>query len=241
MATQGVAKVKMHFAGGILFLLFMLVLVQPVTAGEDCWITALEKHEMGFDFVVESGVGGPDVNGAYLYTYTLYRIDQGDVTYRDPSHFTLKLACESEPATVLIVDGEAGIHLSGAVDAVTSIEVADSPFGMAEPGFGKDCRTNGIKLEFADGALEPDGDGISYPDDPDDPVLVISFASLGPPEEGYWFVKGGRNLTGSGGWDAGPPGDDVIFLSDGGTAIVPDCRPPVPVLPTSWGMLKQRY
>ncbi len=235
---------KIRCLGGAVLLLFYIMVPSPAAAS-DCWDSVIEQHETGFDFVIESEVTGPGAGGAYTYTYRLYRIDQGSVTYRDPSHFTIRFACDSETAEGLIIGGTSGITISGQDGYVEVLEVADSPFGFAEPGLGPDCTTNGIKLEFSDGVLQPDGDGISYPDDPDDPVLVITFSSLAGPEDGQWLVKGGRLLstTSAKGPVRSPvkPQLEVQYLTDGGDVLVPGCRPPVAVERSSWGTLKQIY
>jgi hypothetical protein len=228
-----------RFLGGTVILLYCLL---PLPAGAaDCWDAVSDQHETGFDFVLESAVTGPSAGGGYTYTYRLYRIDQGSVTYRDPSHFTIRFACDSETALGLIVGGMNGITFSGDDEHVRLVEVSDSPFGFAEPGLGQGCRTNGIKIHFSSGALKPDGDGVSYPADSDDPVLVISFLSLAGPKDGQFFVKGGRKLDPNPGDDTGKPDHPVEYLTDGGDAAVPGCRPPVAVHRSSWGVLKQIY
>lgn len=211
----------------------VLVLGSVGLAHAECWEGVEEQQEIGFDFVIESEVTGPDGNGVYTYTYILYRIDQGDVTYRDPSHFTIRFACEDEAASALVLGGVDGILIWGEPNAHID-ELADDPYGFAEPGLEDGCRANGLKIEFDDDALVPDGDGISYPDDPDDPVLMVQFTSLAAPVEDHWLVKGGRMKRTE-------MNDGVKFLTDGGTLLVPSCRPPVPVQDTSWGAIKNLY
>ncbi len=215
-----------------------LIVYAPAFA-DSCWDGVTEQHEIGFDFRVLSDVQGPDIQGVFIYTYRLFRVDQGPITYRDPSHITLRFGCEAEAARSIILGGAAGVTLGGEAGSVCAMEVAADGRGFNEPGLGQDCHTNGIKLELCNGALEPDGDGVSYPNDPGDPVLTISFRSLAPPADGLWFVKGGRKLSGSVGQGGGKP--PVTFLTDGGGARVPACRPPVPVETMSWSRVKQMY
>ena len=216
----------------------LLIIYSPAFA-DSCWDGVTEEHEVGFDFRVLADVQGPDIHGVYTYTYRLFRVDQGRITYRDPSHISIRFGCEAEAAKSIILGGDGGITLGGESGSVCAVEVAGDGYGFNEPGLSQDCHTNGIKFEFCNGALEPDGDGVSYPDDPDDPVLVVSFQSLAPPTDGLWFVKGGRKLSGSVGQSGVKP--PVTFLTDGGSLPVPACRPPVPVEAVSWSRVKQMY
>jgi len=216
----------------------LLITYSPASA-DSCWDGVTEQQEVGFDFRVVAEVVGPDAHGAYTYTYRLFRVDQGRITYRDPSHVSIRFGCDAEAAESIILGGDSGILLGGESESVCEVEVADDGYGFNEPGLGQDCHTNGIKFGFCEEELVPDGDGVSYPDDPDDPVLVISFQSLAPPTEGLWFAKGGRKLSGSVGQSGGKPA--VTFLTDGGPLRVPACRPPVPVEAMSWSRVKQLY
>jgi hypothetical protein len=216
----------------------LLIIYSPASA-DSCWDGVTEEHEVGFDFRVLADVQGPDILGVYTYTYRLFRVDQGRITYRDPSHISIRFECDAEAARSIILGGDDGITLDGESESVCAMEVAEDAYGFNEPGLSEDCHTNGIKFEFCEEGLVPDGDGVSYPADPDDPVLVVSFRSVAPPAEGLWFVKGGRKLTGSVGQGSEKP--PVTFLTDGGSLRVPACRPPVPVEAMSWSRLKQTY
>ncbi len=216
----------------------LLIIYSPAFA-DSCWDGVAEQQDVGFDFGVISDVQGPDIHGLYTYTYRLYRVDQGRITYRDPSHISIRFECEGEAASSIILDGDSGITLGGESESVCSLEVAEDSYGFNEPGLGQDCHTNGMKVGFCEGGLVPDGDGVSYPTDPDDPVLIVSFKSVAPPTEGLWFVKGGRDLSGAVGKNGTKP--LVRFLTDGGGIRVPACRPPVPVEATSWSRVKQMY
>ncbi len=217
----------------------LLFLVSSPALAASCWDGATEEQEIGFDFLVLGEVQGPDDRGIYTYSYALYRVDQGGITYRSPSHVSILFGCEGEAASGLILGGVSGISLGGASSAVCSTEVAMDASGFNEPGLGDSCPTNGFKLEFCDEVPAPDGDGSSFPDDPNDPVLTISFRSLASPVEGAWFLQGGRNLVGS-----VVPGSEkppVTFLTDGGKLLVPSCLPPLPAESASWGRVKQMY
>ncbi len=236
-SSEGVASVLKRLSG-----VFIVLLSVPFLAGSasaaGCWDSVTPQQDLGFDYAVDAVVQGPDFDGIYIYTYRIYRLDQGAITYRDPSHVSLNFGCDSEPAWSLIIGGAQGLLITGDAAHACQVEVATDPAGFAEPGLDRGCRTNGIKIEFCDGALEPDGDGVSYPDDPDDPVLTIQFQSLADPSDGHWLVKGGRKFTG--GWGSQLPGS-TTFLTDGGTVPVPGCRPPLPVEAVSWSHLKQIY
>jgi hypothetical protein len=225
--------------GGTLSVLCALVVVGTATA-DPCWYSIQSGHDLGFDFIIQAEVQGPDDRGVTAYTYHIFRVDEGQITYRDPSHFSLEFACDGQAAADLVIGGLGGIRLSGETASVCDLKLADSPFGLEEPGLGTDCRLNGLKITFCSGALVPDGDGISYPDDPDDPVLTIRFLALGKAQDGAWFAKGGRKLTGDLGFGSSA-GRAVSFLTDGGGLPVPGCTPVVPVESVSWGRVKSLY
>ncbi len=225
--------------GGTLPVLCVLVLA-GAAAGDTCWDSVQEGHDLGFDFVIQADVQGPGTQGVAAYTYKIYRVDQGQITYRDPSHLSIQFACDGQGAADLVIGGLAGLLVSGAPGAACELELADDPQGMAEPGLGSGCRVNGLKITLCSGALVPDGDGISYPADPDDPVLVIRFLALGGSQDGEWVVKGGRKLDGDLGFGSSSH-RDVVFLTDGGGLPVPGCIPVVPVEAVSWGRVKSLY
>ncbi len=239
LGNEGVTSVLKRMTTVLLTALVALIGVRAAYAGS-CWDPVQEGHETGFDFAVQDSVSGPDSHGVYTYRYRVHRIDQGSVTYRDPSHLAIEFGCDAEAASEILLGGPSAIVMTGAGDKVCETEVAYDPAGFEEPGLGGGCRANGIKLTFCDGALVPDGDGVSYPDDPDDPVLVITFRSLSPPTYGEWFMKGGRLFSPIFGTFGGAR-RDVEYLTDGGLLRVPGCRPPTPTFPVSWSRLKQLY
>jgi len=225
--------------GGTLPLICALFLA-GTAPGDSCWTSIQPGGDLGFGFRIQAEVQGPDDQGVTAFTYHIFRIDQGQITYRAPSHLSIQFGCDGQGAADLVIGGPGGIRLSGETASACELLLAESSGGMNEPGLAAGCRLNGLKINFCAGALVPDGDGISYPDDPDDPVLTITFLALGQPEDGAWLVRGGRKLSGDLGFGA-TSGRGVSYLTDGGILPVPGCTPVVPTRPVSWGRVKSLY
>ncbi len=191
----------------------------------------------GFEFVVEDEVEGPDDRGLFHYTYRIYREDRGQVDYGEATHFGLLLSCAVYPAGSLIRGGGAGIGVAGDV-STCGLRIGEARGDFVVPGASNDCTDTGFEVSFCGGGLIPDGDFRSYPQDTDDPVLVVSFTSLSDPTEGTWFMRGGAVAN------AGTPGAtrqllrEPVALLASQTVQVPSCLFVVPTESVSWGLLK---
>jgi hypothetical protein len=196
-----------------------------------CWQTVTPQNVPGFDFEITSVVQGPDKSGLYAYTYTIYRLDQGFVIYRDLSHISFWFPC-GPAAEKSVLNGIYGI-------TVTCTDAGSCPKtemggtnGMAEPVMDKDCKFFwGFKLDECKDTEEklflmPNLNEISFPQDPYDPSCTITFKSRTAPAWGKWLVKGGDGKSG---------------LYDAGDIRVPNCVPAVDVGNMTWGAIKVIY
>jgi hypothetical protein len=201
-----------------------------------CWQTVTAQNIPGFDFEITSVVQGPDKSGLYTYTYTIYRLDQGIVRYRDFSHVSFWFPC-GPAAEKGVLNGIYGITVT-CTDAGSCPEIEmGGTNGMVEPVMDRDCKFFwGFKLDECKDTEEklfllPNFDCVSFPQDPYDPSCTITFRSRSGPTWGKWLVKGGGERGGRG----------KSGLYDAGDIKVPGCIPAVDIGNMTWGAIKVIY
>lgn len=201
---------------------------------QTCWDTVTPQSIVGFDFEITSVVEGPSPGGAYTYTYTLYRMDNGLALYKGVSHVAFMFPCGMD-AQKSIWGGASGITMTCGKGSCPVVELGGTK-GMSEPIMDPGCRSFwGFKLDGcgAQGGrfLLPDVDEVSYPADLMDPFCTITFKSSAKPEMGKWLVKGGVR--------DGEDGKSKLY--DAGDIWVPSCVPPVSADNMTWGRIKVLY